>query len=327
MPERWVLVSSLVRSLILSAVSLSISMTAAALVLAPVSLQQGRGEGQYTIAVAVDLVVFNVTVTDGKSRQVSGLRASDFHIHEENRLQDIKLFNAEDVPASLGLIIDNSGSMSGKRADVAKAALAFAGASNSEDEMFVVNFNEKVYLGLPPSIRFTNDLDQIRSALLRTAPAGLTALYDALALGIEHLKTGTRDRKALVVLSDGGDNASRRRLDDVLQIAQQSSATIYTIGIYDDTDADQNPRVLRKIAELSGGRAYFPHSLNNLEQVWRDIAGGIRSQYTIGYHSSNPNRDGRFRKVKITANRNGGPGLRVTTRDGYFAPTDKSISR
>jgi len=308
-----------VRPLILLAF---ISLSGAALVAA----QQGRGEGQYTIAVDVDLVVFNVTVTDDKGRHVSGLKPRDFHIHEENRLQDIKLFNAEDAPASVGLIIDNSGSMRGKRGYVATAVLAFEGASNSEDEMFVVIFNEKVYLGLPPSIPFTNDLDQIRSALLRTEPTGLTALYDALAVGIEHLKTGARDRKALVVLSDGGDNASRRRLDDVLQIARRSSATIYTIGIYDDAAADRNPRVLRKIAELSGGRAYFPDSRNDLEQVWRDIAGGIRSQYTIGYHSSNPNRDGRFRKVKITAS-GGGRGLRVTTRDGYVAPADKSIAR
>jgi Ca-activated chloride channel family protein len=295
----------------------------AVLATARFSAQQGRGEGQYTIAVDVDLVVFNVTVTDNKGRHVSGLKPDDFHIYEENRLQDIGLFHPEDIPASVGLIIDNSGSMINKRADVAKAALAFASASNSQDEMFVVNFNERVYMGLPPSIRFTNDLDQIRSALLRTAPAGLTALYDALAVGVEHLKSGTRDRKALVVLSDGGDNASHSRLEDVLQIAQASSATIYTIGIYDETDRDRNPGVLRKIAETSGGRAYFPDSLKDLEQVWRDIAGGIRSQYTIGYHSSNTNRDGRFRRVKITASRNGNQGLRVTTRGGYLAPADK----
>ena len=309
------------RSLILSAlISLFISHSSGALV----PPQQDRDEGHYVIAVDVDLVIFNVTVTDSKGRHVSGLKASDFHVYEENRLQDIDLFNAENVPASIGLVIDNSGSMRNKRADVDKAALAFARASNPEDEMFVVNFNENVYLGLPPSIPFTNDLEQIRSALLRTLPVGLTALYDALALGIEHLKTGTRYRKALVVLSDGGDNASRRPLDDVLRIAQHSSATIYAIGIYDETDRDRNPRVLRKIAELSGGRAYFPDSLTDLERVWSDIAGAIRSQYTIGYHSSNPNRDGMFRKVKITASRNG-QGLRVTTRDGYFAPSAKSI--
>jgi len=280
----------------------------------------GRAKEQYTMAVDVDLVVFNVTVTDGKGRHVSGLKVSDFHIHEANGLQKITLFNAEDVPASVGLIIDNSGSMSNKSADVAKAALAFANASNSEDEMFVVNFNERAYLALPPSIRFTNELDEIRSALLRTAPAGLTALYDALVVGIEHLKTGTRYRKALVVLSDGGDNASLRRLNDVFQIAQQSSATIYTIGIYDNTNEDRNPQVLRNIARLSGGRAYFPSSLNDLEQVWRDIAGAIRSQYTIGYYSTNPDRDGMFRKVKITVGRNASRrDLRVTTRDGYLA--------
>jgi VWFA-related protein len=300
-------------------ISLSISLSAAALVPA----QQDRDEGQFTIAVDVDLVVFNVTVTDGKGRQVSGLKANDFHILEENRPQDIKLFNADDVPASVGLIIDNSGSMRDKSADVAQAALTFAGASNPEDEMFVVKFNERVYLGLPQSIPFTNDLEQIRSALLRTAPTGLTALYDALAVGIEHLKTGTRDRKALVVLSDGGDNASGHRLDDVLELAQRSSATIYTIGIYDVSDMDRNPGVLRKIAAMSGGRSYFPDSLDDLEQVWRDIAGGIRSQYTIGYLSSNPNRNGTFRKVKITAGRNGGRGLRVITRDGYLAPAAK----
>jgi VWFA-related protein len=306
-----------VRSLILFAFA---SLSATTLVAA----HQGRDEGQYTISVDVDLVVFNMTVMDGKGRHVSGLKAGDFHIYEENHLQEIALFNAENVPASVGLVVDNSGSMRDKRAAIAKAALAFASARNSEDEMFVVNFNENVYLSLPPSIPFTNDMEQIRSALLRTPPVGLTALYGALALAIEHLKIGTRYRKALVVLSDGGDNASRRTLDDVLQIVQRSSAKIYTIGIYAETDRDRNPRVLRKIAGLSGGRAYFPDSGNDLEQVWRDIAGAIRSQYTIGYHSSNPSREGGFRKVKITASRNGGQGLRVTTRDGYFAPA-KSI--
>jgi Ca-activated chloride channel family protein len=306
-----------VRSLVLFAfIILSIGLSEAALVTA----LQGRDEEQYRIAVDVDLVLFNITVTDNRGRHVAGLKQSDIHIYEDNRLQDIKLFAAEDVPASIGLIIDNSGSMRTKHLDVTQATLAFVSASNPEDEMFVVYFNEKVYLGLPSEVPFTNDLAQIRSALLRTAPEGMTALHDALAVGIEHLTTGTRDRKALVVLSDGGDNASRRGLDDVLRIAQRSSATIYTIGIYDEMDADRNPRVLRKIAASSGGRAYFPDSITDLERVWRDIAAGIRSQYTIGYHSSNLNRDGTFRKATITAGRNGGRGLRVTTRAGYFAP-------
>jgi Ca-activated chloride channel family protein len=293
-----------------------ISLSGAALVTA----QQSRDEKTFSIAVNVDLVVFNITVTDSQGHHVSGLQANDFQIYEEKSLQSLALFAPEDVPASVGLIIDNSGSMSDKSADVASAAVAFAAVSNSEDEMFVVKFNEKVYLALPPSIEFTSDPGELRSALLRSAPSGRTALYDALAAGIEHLKAGTRDRKALVVLSDGGDNASHRRLDDVLQIAKQSNATIYTIGIYDDSDPDRNPRVLKRIAALSGGRAFFPQSLKDLAQVWRDIAGAIRSQYTIGYHSRNLNRDGAFRKVRITASRNGGSGLRITTREGYTAP-------
>lgn len=305
------------------ALSAFISLSTAALAMA----RQGPGEGQFTIPVDVDLVVFNVTITDDRGRYVSGLKASDFQIHEDDQFQTITLFDPDDVPATVGLIIDNSGSMRSKHAEVASAALEFADASNSEDEMFIVNFNEKSYMGLPASVPFTNNLNLIRSALFRTPPAGLTALYDAVAVGIEHVKTGKHDRKALVVLSDGGDNASLHPLDDVLRAAQQSSATIYTIGIYDETDADRNPRVLRRIAELTGGRAYFPDTLRDLDQVWRDIAGGIRSQYTIGYHSTNVTRDGTFRKVKVTATRNGRQDLRVTTREGYVAPDDKPIAR
>ena len=285
-------------------------------------VRQARDGGPYTIAVDVDLVVFNVTVTDGRGRHVSGLSASEFVVYEEEHLQNITFFNAEDGPATVGLIIDNSGSMRAKRTDVVNAALVFAGASRSDDEMFVVNFNENVYLGLQPPTQFTNELSEIRSALLRTAPEGLTALYDGLAAGIAHLKTGTRDRKALVLISDGGDNASRLRLNEVVELAQRTRATIYDIGIYDEGDPDRNPRVLRRIAELSGGRAYFPYPLSDLNRIWRDIAGEIRNQYTIGYHSSNAVRDGKHRPVKITASRNG-RSFRVITRDGYYAPVSE----
>ena len=154
----------------------------------------------------------------------------------------------------------------------------------------------------------------------------MTALYDAVALGLEHLGAGTHDRKALVVLSDGGDNASRRRLDDVLELARRSSATIYTIGVYDETNRDRNPRVLRRIADVTAGRAYFPRALTDLSQVWRDIAGGIRNQYTLGYESTNSARDGTFRKVTITATREGGR-LRVSTRDGYRAPVARPVAQ
>ena len=293
----------------------------------PVPARQGRDGGQHTIAVHVDLVVFNVTVTDGKGRHVSGLTDRDFRLTEERRVQDITLFSAADVPVSVGLIVDASGSMREKQAAVASAALAVTTVSHAEDELFVVTFNEHATLGLPPSTPFTNDTAQVRSTLLGIRPAGMTALYDALVMGIEHVKTGTRDRKVLVVLSDGGDNASRYRLDDVIQLAQRSSATIYAVAIDADPDPDRNPGVLRKIAGTTGGRAYFPSSVQDLERVWRDIASAIRTQYTLGYYSNNAVRDGTFRRVQITASRHGAPSLRVTTRAGYRAPAGISAAR
>ncbi|HEX4996636.1 MAG TPA: VWA domain-containing protein [Terriglobia bacterium] len=309
------------RSLILMTL-IGLSATALTPVRSPE--QESRSEGPYAIAVDVRLVVFNVTVTDNKGRNVSGLKATDFHIREENRSEQITFFSAADAPATVGLVIDNSGSMRDKRADATNAALAFVRVGNSDNEMFVVTFNEKPYLGLPSSIAFTNDLDQIRSALVRSPPTGLTALYDALAVGIERLKAGARERKALVVLSDGEDNASRHTLNDVLQLALRSNATIYAIAIDDAADPDRNPRALRKIAESTGGRAYFPRDLKGLEQVWRDIAEGIRNQYTIGYYASNTSRDGMFRRIEIAVSRSG---LRVISRDGYYAPGATSTAR
>ena len=286
-----------------------------------VPVRQDRDGGDFSISVNVNVALFNVSVTDSKGRHVSGLKASDFRVLENGRPQEIQLFSAEDVPATIGLVMDNSGSMRAKQSDVQRAAIAFVGASNPADELFLVSFNEKVRLGLPQELRFTSDLGQVQFALQQMTPGGLTALYDATAFALEHLKTGTRDRKALVVLSDGGDNASHRKLDDVLEISRRSTATVYTIGIYDENDPDRNPRVLRKIAESSGGRAYFPRTLANLDEVWRDIAGEIRSQYTIGYvPKKSGSGDGTYRSVKIVANQNGGKSLSVTTREGYVLP-------
>ena len=274
---------------------------------------------QFTISVDVDLVVFNVTVLDGNRRPVPGLTADSFHIYEDGREQRIRIFQPEDTPATVGLVIDNSGSMSNKRRDVVTAALEFIGASQHDDEMFIVDFNRKPWLGLPDSMPFTNNVSELRSALLQTRTEGTTALYDALELSLNHLKDGTRQRKALVLLSDGGDNASVVKLDDVLRMAQQSSATIYCIGIYDPFAKDKNPSVLKKIAKVTGGESYFPTTSSDLHEVWPRIAGAIRGQYTIGYVSTNPVRDGSYRSVKITASNKRGKALEVRSRPGYLA--------
>jgi Ca-activated chloride channel family protein len=274
---------------------------------------------QYTLSVDVDLVVFNVTVLDANRRPVTGLTADNFHVYEDGREEKIKIFQPEDTPATVGLVIDNSGSMANKRPDVVNAALAFISASQHDDEMFVVDFNGRAWLGLPTSMPFTSNYSELRAALLQTRSEGTTALYDALELALDHLKEGTRQRKALVVLSDGGDNASVAKVDDMLRMAQQSSATIYCIGIYDPFAKDKNPGVLKKIARVAGGESYFPTASADLRDIWPRIAGSIRGQYTIGYLSSNPTRDGSYRNVKITAVRSRGKPLEVRTRPGYFA--------
>jgi len=275
---------------------------------------------QYTLSVDVDLVVFNVTVLGDDGRPVTGLTGSDFHVYEDGREEKIKIFQPEDTPATVGLLIDNSGSMTNKRKDVMSAAQAFLNASHPKDEMFIVNFNRRPWLALSSSHAFTNDRSELKATLAETRAEGTTALYDALKLALDHLNESSRQRKALVVLSDGGDNASTVNLDDVLRIAQQSSATIYCIGIYDPLQKDRNPSALKRIAKVTGGEAFFPTSSDSLITTWPRIASAIRGQYTIGYVSSNPARDGGYRKVKITASRKrGGKLLDVRTRPGYVA--------
>jgi VWFA-related protein len=297
----------------------------------PVSLILAIGLGQlafgqkdtnprdFKLSVDVDLVVFNVTVTDSKGRSVKGLSKDDFRIIEAGQEQSIQFVRPEDIPATVGLVIDNSGSMRRKRPDVIEAAMAFAESSNPEDEIFLVNFNERVFMGLPRGVPFTSDLAQLRTALGNTRAEGKTALYDAVSSALKHLEAGTHQRKALVVISDGGDNASAERESSVLSLAEQSNATIYTIDIDDPDDKDQNPKVLQDLAKLSGGEAYRPKSLEDLPDVWRKIARGIRNQYTIGYVSKNQTHDGRFRNVKVLATGKDDKPLRVQARKGYVA--------
>jgi Ca-activated chloride channel homolog len=280
-----------------------------------------RPEDEYTLKVNVDMVVLRATAEDRKNTLVSGLNQDAFQVYEDGILQPIKFFSHEDVPVTVGLVVDNSGSMGRKRNDVIAAALAFARSSNPQDQMFVVNFNEKVSLGLPGNIAFTDQAAQLQVALSRVAADGETALYDAVAVALEHLKKGDRDKKVLIVVSDGGDNASKHKLTEIMALAGQPNAIIYTLGIFDDQDADRNPKVLKRLAKETGGESFLPESLADVTPICERIAHDIRNQYTIAYVPTNRKRDGTYRVIQVKASAPGYGRLSVRTRTGYFAPS------
>jgi VWFA-related protein len=282
--------------------------------------------GDYTISVNVNLVILSATAQDHKNILVSGLSKDDFHVYEDGVLQQIQYFSHEDIPVTVGLVIDNSGSMKPKRADVIAAALAFARSSNPKDQMFVVNFNEKVSFGLPHNTPFTDQTAQLEVALSRIAADGETALYDAIAVAVEHLRKGTRDKKVLIVISDGGNNASKHKLADIMALAGQPDAIIYTIGIFDAEDEDRNPGVLKRLAKDTGGEAFLPKTLEDILPICEQIAHDIRNQYTLSYVPTNKKHDGRYRVIQVKASAAGRGRLSVRTRTGYFAPSESQPS-
>ncbi|MGP0018408.1 MAG: VWA domain-containing protein [Candidatus Sulfotelmatobacter sp.] len=280
-----------------------------------------RPGGEYTIKVNVDMVVLGATAQDRKNILVSGLNQDNFQVYEDGVLQPIKYFSHADVPVTVGLVVDNSGSMMSKRHDVIAAAMAFARSSNPQDQMFVVNFNENAAFGLPGNIAFTDQPAQLQVALSRVAADGETALYDAVAVALEHLKKGNRDKKVLIVVSDGGDNASHHKLTEIMALVGQPGVIIYTIGIFDDQDADRNPGVLKRLAKATGGEAFLPEALEEVTPICERIARDIRNQYTIAYIPTNRKRDGTYRVIQVKASAPGHGRLSVRTRTGYFAPS------
>jgi Ca-activated chloride channel family protein len=269
----------------------------------------------YQISVNLNLVVLPVAVRDKKGGFASDLREQDFEVYEDGVRQTIRLFRHEDIPVTAGLVVDHSGSMQTKMTDVLMAARTFVHFSNPEDQMFVVNFNERVTPGLPPSIRFTNREDEMQAAILKAPVAGETALYDAMNVALDSLQTGEREKKVLLVISDGGDNASTTALPQILKKAEESTAIIYAIGIYDASDPDKNPGVLRRIAKATGGEAFFPDDISKVGGICEGIARDIRHQYAIGYVSGNTQPGGR-RVIRVTA-RSAGKDLIVRTRTSY----------
>ncbi|HZT33391.1 MAG TPA: VWA domain-containing protein [Bryobacteraceae bacterium] len=267
----------------------------------------------------VDLVVVHATVRDRKGGFVSGLQRENFQVFEDGMPEAIRIFQHEDVPAAIGLVVDNSGSMGPKRKDVTAAALAFARSSNPQDEMFVVNFNEQVSFGLAGTKLFSASGTELEGALNGVPAHGRTALYDAIEAGLAHLRKAALDKKALIVISDGGDNASHHTLGQVLESAGRSDAMIYTVGLFDEYDEDRNPGVLRKIARATGGETFLLEETDKVVPICERIAADIRNQYTIGYAPSNQRLDSAYRTIRVTASGPHGQKYRVRTREGYLA--------
>jgi VWFA-related protein len=277
------------------------------------------GQSPFHISVDVALVVLHATVTDRQGRIVTSLGEPDFQVYENGAPQHIQLFQNEDIPVAVGLIVDHSASMFPKMTEVTAAARSFVRSSNREDEMFVVNFNEVASLGLPAAIRFSDSATELEGAILNKVTTGQTALYDAIALGLEQLQSASRDKKVLIVVSDGGDNASRQNRDQVMKLAEQSSAVIYTVGLFDQDDPDRNPGVLNRLARATGGEAFLPAQLGEVPAICERIARDIRHQYTIGYIPGNPARDGSYRAIRVVARTKSEGKLSVRTRTGYIA--------
>ena len=286
--------------------------------------QQKKGD-EFTLSVDVDLVVLHTTVVDGGGRPVPNLPSERFKVFEDNVEQKLALFGDEDVPVTVGLVVDNSASMTDKRKEMMAGALAFVETSNPLDEMFVVNFNDDYYLDLEGK-DFTNDISELKEALDKTNTRGSTSFYDAIRASLQHLKRGTRQKKVLLIISDGVDNTSLSDFPTLLRDAQQGEAALYLVGLPCSEDSKQDcrraKRVIRKLAEVTGGMAYFPTSIEQVQALCQQISHDIRHQYVLGYYPSNRARDGGFRSVRVEVDPpKGYRKLVARTRPGYYAPS------
>jgi Ca-activated chloride channel homolog len=274
----------------------------------------------------VDLVVLHVTVTDPAGQFVSGLQQGNFKVSEDKIEQKTSFFSRDDIPVTMGLVIDNSGSMREKRQQVNAAAMTFVKTSNPQDEAFVVNFNDEYYLDTDGD--FTSDQRNLNEALSRIDTRGSTALYDAVIGSLDHLKKGHKDKRVLLLVTDGDDDASRMSFEDTIKAAEKSNAAIYTIGVFSDDDRKNDKRmvrhskkVLEELAEATGGQAYFPDSLSDVTPICEHVASEIRNQYTLGYYPTNAAKDGTFRQVRVDVIPPEHMGkLVVRTRTGYYSP-------
>jgi len=264
---------------------------------------------------------------DKTGHLVTTLPQSAFTVFENKVKQEIRRFRREDVPVSLGLVIDNSGSMRNKIEKVRAAALALVKASNRDDEVFIVNFNDTAYLDNPKDKDFTNEVDELQMALGRIDARGGTAMRDAIAMSMQHLKKAHRDKKVLVVITDGNDNSSIVSLEKIMKEAHQRDVLIYGVGILAEEErreAGRARKALNDLAEATGGKTFFPQSVEEVDAIAHQVARDIRNQYIIEYSPLNAAMDGTFRAIRIAVKASGGPTVR--TRSGYYA-TEKGVQQ
>ena len=277
-----------------------------------------------TLHIDVDLALVNVTVTDPYNRLVTGLEPENFRIFEDKVEQEVVNFSSEDVPISIGVILDHSGSMANKLGKAREAALQFFRTANPEDEFFLVSFNERAELLSP----FTNNVEDLQSRMISTSAKGSTALLDAIYLGLSQMKGARNAKRALLIISDGGDNHSRYTEKDIKRLVREADTQLYSIGIFDPSEYRSRtpeelngPTLLNEITELTGGRAFAADNINDLPDIAAKIGAELRNQYVLGYKPSNRAHDARWRKIKIKLRTPKGlPPLTAYAKTGYYAP-------
>jgi len=285
--------------------------------------QTNGKSGASSLKVDVDLVLVNATVTDPNNRFVTGLEKEHFLLFEDKIEQKISHFSNEDLPTSIGVLFDVSSSMSDKIGRAKDAAIAFLKTSNPDDEFYLITFADR------PNVdeEFTSDVSEIQNRLVYKPAKGSTTLYDAVYLGLEKMKQGHNPKKAILLITDGEDTRSRYSLVNVRNAVKESDVQIYAIGIvnsyYSDFAQGRTGRaVLEEMTEITGGKAYFPNSVYELEDICTKIAIELKNQYILGYSSTNPAKDGRWRKIKVKLNAPKGlPALSVRSKTGYYGPT------
>jgi Ca-activated chloride channel family protein len=295
--------------------------------------QKSDKDKGYTLSVETLEVQLPISVLDKEGRPVNGLTKDHFQIFEDKIQQTIKTFKHEDIPLSIGLIIDNSGSMRNKRERVNSAALAFVRESNPDDETFIVNFDDSAYLEQD----FTGSIGDLIDALDNIDARGETALYDAVYLSADHVKAGKKDKKALLLITDGEDNVSKYGINKVYEALKQSKVTLYAVGLLEENDqrgglfkkppSKKAKEDLEKFAEITGGQAFFPKNLDEVEDLVKHIAHDLRNHYTVSYTPTNAKLDGSFREITVKLNppKNLGK-LTWHTKQGYYAPKAEPVS-